>query len=136
MTTTTPTANKTRTFVVKYDGFGSLDVFQLQFTVEVYATDEQLHEINNFWGSSEFRLSESKGDIAATVVRMMAIDVMMKCQGGHHYLPCVNDIFKEEGWCSDWFKITDVRFHDMTDSSDFLVKEVTSTPESTQAGAH
>lgn len=133
---TTTTTNPTRTFVVKYDGFGSLDVFELKFTVEIYATDEQLHEVNNFWCSSERRLADSKGDIAATVVRMMAIPVMMQCQGGRHYLSCVNEIFKEDGWCSDWFKITDVRFHDMTDSDDFTVKEVISAPDSSHIGAH
>lgn len=119
-TVTTPP----RTYVVKYDGFGSLDVFQLKFTVEIYATDEQLHEVNNFWCSSSRRLAESKGDIAETVMRMMAIPVMMKCQGGRHYLSCVNEIFKEEGWCSDWFKITDVDFHDMTSSEDFIIDKI------------
>lgn len=35
-------------------------------------TDEMLHEINNFWSSSEWRLSCDDGDIAKTVVRLLA----------------------------------------------------------------
>lgn len=130
----TTTATKPKTYVVKYDGFGSLDVFDLSFTVEVSATDEQLHEINNFWGSSKYRLKEAKGDITLAVVRMMCIPVMMKCQGGSDYLHSVNEIFKEDGWHSDWFKITDLDFNDLTESSDFMIKEVTTNASTLTKG--
>lgn len=37
-----------------------------------FGTTEMLHEINNFFGSAEYRLSEAGGDIAKAVVTMLA----------------------------------------------------------------
>ncbi|MBR7777400.1 DUF2528 family protein [Undibacterium rugosum] len=53
------------------------DLFDLYVEIDhEVMTDEKLHEINNFWGNATYRFkSQNKGDITATVLKLLASEV-------------------------------------------------------------
>ncbi|MDF2419163.1 DUF2528 family protein [Acinetobacter beijerinckii] len=117
-----------RTFEVKYDKFS--DVCDLEFTIVIKCTDDELHEHNNFWSGHKDRLNENNGDIVAVMLKMIARDVFYACFEGKRsvgYPPYkwgINTIFQEEGWGSDCFEITKLWFESYVSGDDFEFEPV------------
>ncbi|ENU92527.1 hypothetical protein F971_01509 [Acinetobacter vivianii] len=95
----------------------------LNFTVVIKCTDEELHEHNNFWCGDEERLRSNDGDIVAVMLKMIGRKVFWWCyKHNSTYLHAdygVNSIFKDEGWSHLCFEITDLDFYNFVEDDAF-----------------
>ena len=112
-----------RTYKVTFDKWN--DVCELDFTIVIKCTDEELHEHNNFWSNANYRLSENNGDIVAVILKMIGKNVFYSCYEGTYqvstppYKYGINTIFQNEGWNDKCFEITNLNFEDYVDGDDF-----------------
>lgn len=59
-----------RTYKVKLNHWHD-DTCELEFTVVIKCTENELHEHNNFWSNHKSRLEENNGDIVAVILKMI-----------------------------------------------------------------
>lgn len=101
---------------------------ELEFTVVIKCTDEELHEHNNFWSCHQSRLQENNGDIVAVILKMIGRGVFWFCyENGfspYHGAESANQIFKKEGWASDCFEITKLYFENLVNDDEFEFEPV------------
>lgn len=111
-----------RTYKVKLNHWHD-DTCELEFTVVIKCTDNELHEHNNFWSSHKSRLEENNGDIVAVILKMIGRAVFWWCY--EHNSTSVNEkygvnsIFYEEGWDARCFQITKLYFENYVRDEDF-----------------
>ncbi|MDA5044765.1 DUF2528 family protein [Acinetobacter baumannii] len=118
-----------RTFKVKYDKWS--DVCDLEFTIVIKCTDEELHEHNNFWSNHESRLKENNGDIVSVILKMISKRVFWACYNGKDTIATdpaaswgINSIFHSEGWSHTCFEITKIYFENYVSGDDFEFEPV------------
>lgn len=111
-----------RTYKVKLNHWHE-DTCELEFTVVIKCTDEELHEHNRFWSSHKSRLEENNGDIVAVILKMIGRSVFWWCYEHNstsvHEKYGVNSIFYEEGWDAHCFQITKLYFENYVRDEDF-----------------
>lgn len=119
-----------RTYNVNYDRFS--DVCNLEFTIVIKCTDDELHEHNNFWSNHESRLKENNGDIVSVILKMISKKVFWACYNGKDTVATdhaaswgINSIFHAEGWGHDCFEITKIYFDNYVSGDDFVFTPVT-----------
>ncbi|ATO20022.1 hypothetical protein BS636_10320 [Acinetobacter sp. LoGeW2-3] len=116
-----------RTYKVKLNHWHE-DTCELEFTVVIKCTDEELHEHNNFWSNHQSRLEENKGDIAAVILKMIGSSVFWWCYENNsnslHEKYGVNSIFHQEGWSSKCFEIIKLYFSNNVRDEDFEFEPV------------
>ncbi|MFH7805657.1 DUF2528 family protein [Acinetobacter sp. BSP-53] len=119
-----------RTYKVKLDSVHEFTC-DLEFTVIIKCTNEELHEHNNFWSNSEYRLKKNNGDIVAVILKMIGRKVFWACYGGKDVVSSdhasswgINSIFHEEGWGHESFEITKLNFDNYVDDDAFEFEPV------------
>lgn len=116
-----------RTYKVKLNNWHN-DTCELEFTVVIKCNDEALHEHNKFWCEHDYRLVMNDGDIVAVILKMIGTKVFWWCyehnSNSIHEKYGVNSIFKDEGWNSLCFEITEMFFDNYVDDDAFEFKPV------------
>lgn len=116
-----------RTYKVKLNNWHN-DTCELEFTVVIKCTDEALHEHNKFWCEDDYRLDMNDGDIVAVILKMIGRKVFWWCyehnSNSIHEKYGVNSIFKDEGWSSLCFEITEMCFDNYVDDDAFEFEPV------------
>lgn len=101
---------------------------ELEFTVVIKCTDDELHEHNNFWSGHKYRLEENNGDVVAVILKMIGRKVFWYCyeNGFSRFTGAAsaNEIFQQEGWLSDCFEITKLHFENLVDDDEFEFEPV------------
>ena len=101
---------------------------ELEFTVVIKCTDEALNEHNNFWCEADYRLASNEGNIVAVILKMIGRKVFWWCyehnSNSLHQTYGVNSIFKDEGWSSMHFEITEMCFDNYVDEDAFEFEQV------------
>lgn len=118
-----------RTYKVTYDKFS--DVCDLEFTIVIKCTDDELHDHNNFWSNSESRLKENNGDIISVILKMISKNVFWAVYEGKNIVSSdhsaswgINSIFHAEGWRHNCFEITKLYFENYVSGDDFEFESV------------
>lgn len=116
-----------RTYKVKLNHWHE-DTCELEFTVIIKCIDEELHEHNNFWSNNESRLEDNEGNIIAVILKMIGRKVFWWCyehnSNSLHETYGVNSIFRDEGWSSLCFEITEMCFDNYVDYDAFEFEPV------------
>jgi hypothetical protein len=74
------------------------------FDVEIevndeFATDERMHEINDFWSGAEDRLAEADGNVLHAVLKMLAGTVLqVQVEYGYSIYGLREEFQSREGW--------------------------------------
>jgi hypothetical protein len=116
-----------RTYNVKLNSWHE-STCDLEFTVVIKCTDDELHEHNNFWSGHKYRLEDNKGDVVAVILKMIGRKVFWYCyeNGFSRFTGAAsaNEIFQQEGWLSDCFEITKLYFENLVDDDEFEFEPV------------
>ncbi|HCK29778.1 MAG TPA: hypothetical protein DHW29_06035 [Acinetobacter ursingii] len=116
-----------RTYKVKLNHWHE-DTCELEFTVVIKCTDEELHGHNKFWSGAEDRLNENNRDIVSVILKMIGRSVFWWCyendSSSLHEKYGVNSIFHQEGWLSNCFQITKLYFESFVREEDFEFEPV------------
>lgn len=116
-----------RTYKVKLNHWHE-ETCEMEFTVVIKCTDEELHENNKFWSNHQSRLEENQGDIVAVILKMIGSSVFWWCYENNsnslHEKYGVNSIFHQEGWSSKCFEITKLYFSNNVRDEDFEFEPV------------
>ena len=116
-----------RTYKVKLNHWHE-DICDLEITVVIKCTDNELHEHNNFWSNYKSRLEDNNGDIVAVILKMIGTNVFWWCyehnSNSVHEKYGVNSIFYEEGWDARCFQITKLYFENYVDDDAFEFEPV------------